>query len=37
MRNDVVAVLDGEGVDCILNGLYLADGRQVVEDRVGRG
>ena len=24
VRNDVNAVLDGEGVDCILNGLYLA-------------
>ena len=25
VRNDIVAVSDGEGVDCTLNGLYLAD------------
>jgi Fe-S cluster assembly protein SufD len=31
VRNDVVAVLDGEGIDCILNGLYLADGKQFVD------
>lgn len=34
VRNDVIAVLDGEGVDCILNGLYLADGRQVVDNHM---
>jgi Fe-S cluster assembly protein SufD len=31
VRNDVNAVLDGEGIDCILNGLYLAEGRQFVD------
>jgi Fe-S cluster assembly protein SufD len=30
-RHDVVAVLDGEGVDCTLNGLYLSDGRRLVD------
>jgi Fe-S cluster assembly protein SufD len=34
VRNDVNAVLDGEGVDCILNGLYLADGRQLVDNHM---
>ncbi len=34
VRNDVNAVLDGEGIDCILNGLYLADGRQVVDNHM---
>ena len=28
VRNDVVAVLDGEGAQCTLNGLYLADGQR---------
>ncbi|MGH9254508.1 MAG: SufB/SufD family protein, partial [Vicinamibacterales bacterium] len=32
VRNDVVAVLDGEGVECTLNGLYLADGRRLVDN-----
>ena len=32
VRNDVVAVLDGEGVDCTLNGLYLADGQRLVDN-----
>ncbi len=31
VRNDVNALLDGEGIDCILNGLYLAEGRQLVD------
>ena len=31
VRNDINAVLDGEGVDCTLNGLYLADDRQHVD------
>lgn len=31
VRNDVVAVLDGEGIDCTLNGLYLAEGKQFVD------
>ena len=30
VRNDVIAVLDGEGIECTLNGLYLADDRRVV-------
>lgn len=30
-RNDIHASLDGENVDCELNGLYLADGRQHVD------
>ena len=34
VRNDVVAVLDGEGIDCILNGLYFGDGRQVVDNHM---
>ena len=34
VRNDVNAVLDGEGIDCILNGLYLADGRQFVDNHM---
>ena len=34
VRNDVVAVLDGEGGECALNGLclYLADDRRVVDN-----
>jgi Fe-S cluster assembly protein SufD len=32
VRNDVVAVLDGEGVECTLNGLYLADGQRLVDN-----
>jgi len=32
VRNDVVAVLDGEGVDCRLNGLYVANGHQHVDN-----
>jgi Fe-S cluster assembly protein SufD len=34
VRNDVNATLDGEGIDCILNGLYLADGRQLVDNHM---
>jgi Fe-S cluster assembly protein SufD len=34
VRNDVNAVLDGEGIDCILNGLYLAEGRQFVDNHM---
>ncbi|HWM89514.1 MAG TPA: Fe-S cluster assembly protein SufD [Thermoanaerobaculia bacterium] len=30
VRNDVIAVLNGEGIDCILNGLYLGEGRQTI-------
>jgi Fe-S cluster assembly protein SufD len=32
VRNDVVARLDGEGADCVLNGLYLAAGAQHVDN-----
>ena len=32
VRNEVVAVLDGEGGDCTLTGLYLADGRRLVDN-----
>jgi Fe-S cluster assembly protein SufD len=34
VRNDVNAVLDGEGIDCILNGLYFGDGRQLVDNHM---
>jgi Fe-S cluster assembly protein SufD len=32
VRNDVVALLDGEGAECTLNGLYLADGERLVDN-----
>jgi Fe-S cluster assembly protein SufD len=32
VRNDVIAVLDGEGAECTLNGLYLADGQRLVDN-----
>ena len=32
VRNDAQALLDGEGVECTLNGLYLADGRRLVDN-----
>ena len=32
VRNDVQAMLDGEGVDCTLNGLYLASGRRLIDN-----
>ena len=31
-RNDLVAVLDGVGAECELNGFYIADGRQHVDN-----
>ncbi len=31
-RNDVFATLDGEGAECTLNGLYLADGDRLVDN-----
>lgn len=34
VRNDVWAVLDGEGVECTLNGLYLTRGRQHVDNHM---
>jgi Fe-S cluster assembly protein SufD len=32
VRNDVNAVLDGEGINCTLNGLYLVDGDRLVSN-----
>jgi Fe-S cluster assembly protein SufD len=32
VRNDVTAVLDGEGAEATLNGLYLADGDRLVDN-----
>jgi Fe-S cluster assembly protein SufD len=32
VRNDVRAILDGEGASCILNGLYVTRGRQHVDN-----
>jgi Fe-S cluster assembly protein SufD len=32
VRNDVNATLDGEGADCTLNGLYVADGTRLVDN-----
>ena len=32
MRNDVTALLDGEGAECTLNGFYLADGDRLVDN-----
>jgi Fe-S cluster assembly protein SufD len=32
VRNDVIAVLDGEGVECTLNGLYLGDEQRLVDN-----
>jgi Fe-S cluster assembly protein SufD len=32
VRNEVVAVLDGEGVDCTLNGLYVGRGTQLIDN-----
>jgi Fe-S cluster assembly protein SufD len=34
VRNDVNAVLAGEGIDCILNGLYLGEGKQVIDNHM---
>jgi Fe-S cluster assembly protein SufD len=34
VRNDVNAYLGGEGIECTLNGLYLADGRQLVDNHM---
>jgi Fe-S cluster assembly protein SufD len=31
VRNDIIAVLDGEGAEATLNGLYLADGERLVD------
>ena len=32
VRNDVFAILDGEGGECTLNGLYLADREQLIDN-----
>ena len=32
MRNDAIATLAGEGAECTLNGLYLADGDRLVDN-----
>jgi Fe-S cluster assembly protein SufD len=32
VRNEIVAVLGGEGIDCTLNGLYLGGGAQLVDN-----
>jgi Fe-S cluster assembly protein SufD len=32
VRNDITAVLNGEGVDCTLNGLYCADADRLVDN-----
>ena len=32
VRNDVNALLDAEGINCTLNGLYLVDGRRLVDN-----
>jgi Fe-S cluster assembly protein SufD len=32
VRNEVNAVLDGEGCECTLNGLYMANGKQLVDN-----
>lgn len=34
VRNDLNAVLDAEGITCILNGLYLVDGEQHVDNHM---
>lgn len=35
VRNNLNAVLDGEGADCVLNGLYLLGGEQHVDNHTG--
>jgi Fe-S cluster assembly protein SufD len=32
VRNDAIVILDGEGAECTLNGLYLADGDRLVDN-----
>ncbi len=32
VRNDINAVLDAEGINCTLNGLYLVDGRRLIDN-----
>ena len=32
VRNDVIAMLEGEGIDCTLNGLYVGRGKQLIDN-----
>ena len=32
VRNEVIATLDGEGIDCTLNGLYVCRGKQLIDN-----
>jgi Fe-S cluster assembly protein SufD len=32
VRNDIATVLDGEGIECTMDGLYMADGHQHVDN-----
>jgi Fe-S cluster assembly protein SufD len=32
VRNDIVAVMGGEGIDCTLNGLYAVDGDRLIDN-----
>ena len=32
VRNEVIAVLDGEGIDCTLNGLYVGRAKQLIDN-----
>jgi Fe-S cluster assembly protein SufD len=32
VRNDVIATLDGEGIDCTLNGLYVGRDKQLIDN-----
>jgi Fe-S cluster assembly protein SufD len=32
VRNDIMARLDGEGIDCTLNGLYVGRGKQLIDN-----
>ena len=34
VRNDIQAMLDGEGIECTLNGLYLLRGKQLVDNQM---
>ena len=32
VRNDAITILDGEGAECTLNGLYVADGERLIDN-----
>ena len=32
VRNEVIATLDGEGIDCTMNGLYVGRGKQLIDN-----